>query len=138
MDHFHYPPPPSLNSSLQFSERDLFRPWWVFAAACRPSPGATSRAHSQVRCTGLSPGGGCSCGTWALGVASLVAAHRLSCSKACGLLQDQGLTLGVPCIARKILNPWATGKTPPCNFKVIFILFLWLPMLCCAKSFSHV
>ena len=54
--------------------------------------------------------GGFSCGTQALGAqASVLVAHRLSCSEARGIFLDHGST-SVPCLARRILNHWTTGK----------------------------
>ena len=40
----------------------------------------------------------------------LVAAHGLSRLTACGIFLHQGLN-PCPCIAKQILNPWATGKS---------------------------
>ena len=57
----------------------LFRLRWVFVAA-----------HGLLICGGFS-----CCGARALGArASVFAAHRLSCSAACGIFPDQGLN---PC-----------------------------------------
>ena len=46
--------------------------------------------------------------------ASLVAAHRLSCSTVCGISvpQTSGRTC-VPCSGRQILNYWTTREVPP-------------------------
>ena len=54
-----------------------------------------------------------SCGAW-----TLVPAHRLSCSVACGILVPSPPPPApkdgtrVPCIGRQILNPWATREVP--------------------------
>ena len=64
---------------------------------------AASRGYSLLRCAGLSLSGFSCCGAQALGVwasvvvalglssaGSVVVAHRLSCSAACGIFSDQG------------------------------------------------
>ena len=71
---------------------------WVLAAAHGPSLAEASGGHSPLcvgfslwwpllpRSTGSRRAGFSSCGTWA----SVVVAHRLSCSTARGILLDQG------------------------------------------------
>ena len=59
-----------------------------------------------------SPWGGFSCGTQALSAgASVVVAHRLSCSKACGIFPYQEFNR-VPCTGRQILIHCITSKVP--------------------------
>ena len=66
-----------------------------------PSLVAGSRGYSSLRCTGLSLSGFSCCRAWALGagfsscglLASIVVAHGLSCSVACGIFLDQGSNL---------------------------------------------
>ena len=64
---------------------------WVFVSVRGLSPVAESRGHSSSRCAGLS--------LWrplllrstgSRRTASVVVAHRPSCSAACGILPDQG------------------------------------------------
>ena len=51
------------------------------------------------------------CGAWSVGhVASGVVVHRLNCAVVRGIFLDQGLSV-VPCIARQILNHWATRES---------------------------
>ena len=65
----------------------------------------SGRGAWTPRCGGFS-----CCGAQALGAqASVLVAHRLSCSEAHGIFLDHGST-SVPCLARRILNLWATGK----------------------------
>ena len=96
---------------------NLFYFWlcWVFVAASRPSLVAVSGGYSSLRCVGFSSRwllllrstgsrhmGFSSCGTRASVVVarglqsagSVVVAHGLSCSAACGIFLDQGLN---PC-----------------------------------------
>ena len=64
---------------------------WVFVSVLRPSPVAASRGHSSSRCTGLSLSRPLllrSTGSGRTG--SVVVAHGLSCSTACGIFPDQG------------------------------------------------
>ena len=44
-------------------------------------------------------------------VASVVAAHRLSCSKACGVSPDQGSNLLSPALASRFLTTGSPGKS---------------------------
>ena len=86
---------------------------WVFVAACGLSLVAASGGYPSLRCAGfslwwllslLSMGsrrmGFSSCGTWVVvahglqSAGSVVVAHGLSCSAACGIVPDQGLN---PC-----------------------------------------
>ena len=50
-----------------------------------------------------------------IAVASLVVAHGLSCSIACGIFLGQGLN-PFPCIGRRILNHCTTREVPPSGF----------------------
>ena len=71
------------------------------------------RAGTTLRCGARAShcGGFSRCGAWALGVwASVVAAGGLSCSVACGAVQDQG-SKPCPCIGRRILNHCVTRET---------------------------
>ena len=54
---------------------------WVFIAACKLSLVVASGGYSSLQCAGFS-----CCGAWA----SVVVAHWLSCSVACGIFPDQG------------------------------------------------
>ena len=78
---------------------------WVFVAVHRLSLVAASGAATILRCGVQSSrcGGFCCCGAWALGAwasvvvgrglqsaGSVVVAHGLSCSTACGIFPDQG------------------------------------------------
>ena len=38
---------------------------------------------------------------------SVLVEHRLSCCIACGILPDYGSNHGIPCIEKRLLNPWA-------------------------------
>ena len=46
------------------------------------------------------------------GTGSIVLVHGLICSKACGILLDQRLNPGVPCIGRRTLSHCATREVP--------------------------
>ena len=64
---------------------------WVFVSVRGPSPAAASGGHSSPRCAGLSPSRPLllrSTGSRRAG--SVVVAHGLSCSAACGIFPDQG------------------------------------------------
>ena len=69
---------------------------WVFVAACRLSLVAASGGYSSLRCTGFSL-------RWLLllqsmgskRVGSVVVAHSVSCSAACGIFPDEGSN---PCL----------------------------------------
>ena len=45
---------------------------------------------------------------WPIG--SVVVAHKLSCSEACGIVLDQDHQTCVPCITRRILDHWTTRE----------------------------
>ena len=51
---------------------------------------------------------------WSAG--SVVMAHELSCSEACGIFPDQGSNSCVPCIGRRILNLLCHERSPHCGF----------------------
>ena len=74
--------------------------------------GATLRCSVQAsHCGGFS-----CCGAQALGMrASVVVAHRLSCSAACGIFPNRART-HVPCIGRQILNHCTTREAPIMGF----------------------
>ena len=93
---------------------------WVFVAARGLSLVAASGGYSSLQCAGFSLQwllllwgmgsrrvGFSSCSTQD----SVVVAHVLSCSAACGIFQDQDRTR-VPCIGRRILNHCATREVP--------------------------
>ena len=64
---------------------------WVFVSVLGLSPAAASGGHSSSRCAGLSPQRPLllqSTGSRCAG--SVVVAHGLSCSVACGIFPDQG------------------------------------------------
>ena len=64
---------------------------WVFVSVCGLSLVAASRGHSSSRCAGLSLSRPLllrSTGSRCAG--SVVVAHGLSCSTACGIIPDQG------------------------------------------------
>ena len=68
---------------------------WVFVSVRGLSPVAASGGHSSSRCAGLSPSRPLL--LWSTGsrrAGSVVVAHGLSCSAACGIFPDQGLN---PC-----------------------------------------
>ena len=85
---------------------------WVFVAACGLSVVAASGDYSWLQWAGFSlwwllllrsMGSRC--------VGSVVVAHGLSCSTACGIFPDRART-HVPCIGRQILNHCATREVP--------------------------
>ena len=95
---------------------------WVFVAVRGLSLVALSRGYSWLRCMGFSlqwllllrSSGSRHAGSavvarrlWSAG--SVVVAHGLSCSAACGIFLDQGSTR-VPCIGRRTLNHCATRE----------------------------
>ena len=109
---------------------------WVLVAVHRPPPAAVSGGHSLPRCavpslrwplplrsTGSRRVGFSSCGSWASAVAarglqqpwlaasraqaSVVVAHGLSCSAACGMFLDQGSN---PCPLH-----WQADSQPLCH-----------------------
>ena len=114
------PAPPAREALLHFMHRwgfqvqlllkkfrgFFFWPRWVFVAARGLSLVAASRRYSSLPCAGFSlrwllllrsTGSRCtgfsSCGVWAQQLwlaVSVVVAHRLSCSVACGIFLDQG------------------------------------------------
>ena len=96
---------------------------WVFVSVWGLSLVAGSGGHSSSRCVGLSLSRPLllrSTGSRRAG--SVVVAHRLSCSVACGIFQTRARTR-VPCIGRQILNHCATRKAPIFNFLIIFFSF---------------
>ena len=92
----------------------LFTYFWLgwVVAARGLSLVAVSRGYSSLQCAGFSL-------WWLLllrsmgsrRAGSVVVAHGLSCSTACGIFLDQGSTR-VPCIGRQILNHCATREVP--------------------------
>ena len=72
----------------------LFFFWlcWVLVAVPGLSLVVASRDYSSLRCEGFHCSGFSCCGAQTLGArASVVVAHGLSCSVACGIFPDQGL-----------------------------------------------
>ena len=92
---------------------------WVFVAVCRLSLVAASGDYSSLRCTGFSlrwllllqSTSSRRVGFSSCGMGSVVVAHGLSCSAACGIFQTRARTR-VPCIGRRILNHCATREAP--------------------------
>ena len=85
------------------------------------SPAVASGGHSSSWCAGLSlsrPLPLRSTGSRRAG--SVVVAHGLSCSAACGILPDQGSTR-VPCIGRQTPNHCATREAFKCVFQWLFL-----------------
>ena len=85
---------------------------WVFVAVRRLPLVAASRGYSSLWCAGFSwwyllllrsMGSRCA--------GSVVVAHGLSCSTACGIFRTRAQTC-VPCIGRWILNHCATREVP--------------------------
>ena len=107
------------------------------------------RAGAPLRCgVWASDCGGFSCcGAWALGTrASVVVAHRLSCSAACGIFPAQGSN-PCPCIGRRILIHCATREVLIEYFYLFIYLFIYknyliylflaaLGLHCCTQAFS--
>ena len=87
---------------------------WVFVSVQGLSLVAASGGHSSSRCAGRSLSRPLllqSTGSRRAG--SVVVAHGLSCSAACGIFPDQGSNPhGDPCIGRQILNHCATREAP--------------------------
>ena len=71
----------------------LFRLRWVFVAAHRLSLVAASRGYSSLWCMGFSLQWLLLLSTGSGRTGSVVVAHRLSCSAACGIFLDQGSNL---------------------------------------------
>ena len=84
---------------------------------------AASGGYSSLRCIGFSlqwflflrsmgsrHAGFHSCGWWALEHSSVVVAHRLSCSVACGIFLDQGSNPVSPALAGRSLTTVPPGK----------------------------
>ena len=83
---------------------------WVFVAVCGLSLVVASGATLGCRVWASHCGGFSCCRTRSLEcTGSVVVAHGLSCSTACGILPDQARTC-VPCIGRRILNHCATRE----------------------------
>ena len=91
---------------------------WVFVSAWGLSLVAASGGHSSSRCAGLSL-------SWPLllrstgsrRAGSVVVAHRLSCSAACGIFPDQGSN---PCPLH-----WQADSQPLCHQGSPITLFLY-------------
>ena len=92
---------------------------WVFTAVCELSLVERSRSYSLVVVCGASHFSGFPCcearlwghglssvapGIWSSG--SIVAAHELSCSVACGIFLDQG---SIPCLPHRQADPLLLG-----------------------------
>ena len=113
---------------------------WVFVAARRLSLVVASRGYSLLQCTGFSlqwplllqsmgskHAGFSSCGTWVSVVVahglqsagSVVVVHGSNCSKACGILPDQGSN---PCPLH-----WQADSYPLCHQgRPLLSLFLFI------------
>lgn len=50
------------------------------------------------------------------GMGASAAAHKLSCSSACGVLPDQGSVSLVLALAGRFISPWTTRGVPPLRF----------------------
>ena len=86
---------------------------WVFVSVPGLSPVVVSGAHSSSRCVGLSLSRPLP--LWSTGsrrAGSVVVAHCLSCSTACGIFPEKGSNPCVPCIGRQILNHCTTREAP--------------------------
>ena len=78
---------------------------WVFVAMLELSLVAASSSYPLLQCTGSSSAGFSCCGAQVLGVqASLVVAHRLSCSMVCAIYPNQGSNLCPPALAGRFLS----------------------------------
>ena len=89
---------------------------WVFISVRGLSLVVASGGHSSSRCAGLSLSRPLL--LWSTGsrrAGSVIVAHGLSCSAACGIFPDQDGTR-VPCIGRRILNDCATREAPFSSF----------------------
>ena len=95
---------------------------WVFVSVGGLSLVAASGGHSSSRCAGLSP-------SWPLllrstgsrRAGSVVVAHGLSCSAACGTLPDQGPN---PCLLH-----WQADSQPLRHQGSPGLIFIW--GICC-------
>ena len=98
---------------------------WVFVSARGLSLVAASGGHSSSRCAGLSLSRSLllrSTGSRRAG--SVVVAHGLSCSAACGNLPLTRARTRVPCISRQTLNHRTTREAPELRlFNLGFPLF---------------
>ena len=130
-------------SSLDFASDFYFKIYlfiylwlcWVFVSVRGLSPVAASGGHSSSRCAGLSlsrPLPLQSTGSRCAG--SVVVAHGLSCSAACGIFPDQGSN---PCPLH-----WQADAQPLCHqgsplqiFLTCRICFMWLNLSFFSYSF---
>ena len=94
-------------------------PHWVFIAAHGLSLVAGSRGYSAAVMHRLTAVGSLVAEHWALGEASVVAAHRLSCSEACGIFLEPGIEPMSPALPGRFLTTRPPGKP------LIFLLFFW-------------
>ena len=107
----------------------IFYLWlcWVFVSLRGLSLVVASGGHSSSRCAGLSLSRPLllrSTGSRRAG--SVIVAHGLSCSAACGIFQT-GARTRVPCIGRQILNHCATREALPIFLITVFFLPSWGP-----------
>ena len=87
---------------------------WVSVASHGLSLVTASGGYSSLRCADFSLRWLLL--LWSMGsrcVGSVVVAHELSCSAACGIFPDQDQTR-VPCIGRQILNHCSTSEVLQC------------------------
>ena len=93
---------------------------WVFVVLCKLSSVPVSRElHSSCSAWASHHGGFSCCGAQALGTrASVIVAHGLSCSDACGMLPEPGIKPAFPSLAGRFLSTVPLGKSPSSAFKV--------------------
>ena len=90
----------------------LFMAALVFVAVHGLSLFAASKGCSSMPCSRSHRGGFSPCGAWALGTqASVVVAHRLSCSSACGIFPRPGIEHVFPALAGGCLSTVPPGKS---------------------------
>ena len=101
---------------------------WAFSS-CRQQGLLSSYTTRASHCGGFS-----SCGAWAVGhVGSVLVAHRLSCSTACGSFLDQGSN-PYPLHWQADSSPLSHQGSPSDPFFIFFFFFLF-PL--CPKSIVY-
>ena len=89
---------------------------WVFVSVCGPSPVVASGGHSSLRCAGLPPSRPLPLrSTGSRRAGSVVVAHGLSRSRACGIPPRPGLEPASPALAGSFSTTAPPGK-PLCYF----------------------
>ena len=86
---------------------------WAFSGCWEP--GLLSSCDAQAHCGGFS----CCRALGSRWEASVVAAHRLSCSEACGIFPEPGIEPMSPALPGRFLTTRPPGKP------LIFFLFFW-------------